>query len=123
MDAVHVLTQQRVMLKRVDTEQSELVITLNVASNRHEHPLNRSIPFLDVILLPDSDQECIMVTPLLARIDGLPRMETYGELLVFIKSILEVCLCWVLYDPIHVILGFSVPARETDRTPVSRVVM
>lgn len=78
------------MLKRVDTEQSELVITLSMASNRRVHPMNRSIPVLDVILNPDSDAESIIVTPLLVRIDGFPRMEMYGELLVCIKSYLEV---------------------------------
>jgi len=78
-----------VMLKHAETETSELPI-LSVLSSEPlaSHPENRTVPLLDVILSPDSDEAVYLVFPQL-RPFAHPPFQTPAEILHCFRRFLQ----------------------------------
>ena len=92
MDAIRLHDGKRVMLKKVLPEEGphELQIgrffsSREVATNLRNH----CVPLLDVIKLPNSGQQ-LMVMPFLRPFDN-PHFQTFGEFVAFFNQVCEVC--------------------------------
>ena len=92
MDATRLHDGKRVMLKKVLPEEGphELQIgrffsSREVATNSRNH----CVPLLDVIKLPNSGQQ-LMVMPFLRPFDN-PHFQTFGEFVAFFNQVCEVC--------------------------------
>lgn len=53
-------------------------------------PRNHCVPFLDVVRVPETQNETLIITPFLRPWDN-PRLNTYGEAVTFLSQIFEVC--------------------------------
>ena len=91
MDAMHKDGMQ-VMLKRVDVRggQQELKIAQMLSSPKfRDDPRNHSVPLLEILELPDTLDQKLIVMPILRPFDD-PCFRTYGEFVAFFIQICEV---------------------------------
>lgn len=80
------------MIKSVRTWTEELPIAQYLTSpERMSDPRNRSVPVLDVIMVPGDDECVLMVMPMLLRFDILP-FRKLGEFAEAIHQLLQVGL-------------------------------
>ena len=82
------------MLKSIPARrvQQELeIVRLSSSPELRRHPRNHCVPLLDVIELPDTLDEKLIVMPLLRPFDR-SRFQTYGEFVAFFAQISEVSL-------------------------------
>ncbi len=92
MDATRIHDGKRVMLKKVLPEEGphELQISRMFSSREvGTNPRNHCVPLLDVIKLPNSGQQ-LMVMPFLRPFDN-PHFQTFGEFVAFFTQVCEVC--------------------------------
>ncbi|KAG8956899.1 hypothetical protein FRC03_010720 [Tulasnella sp. 419] len=89
LDANRLKDDTTVMLKYVNGDSPEISIRKYLSTPElRSHPLNHSIPLLDILVDPLDELNVIMVFPLLRPIDS-PRFATVGECLEFMKQVLE----------------------------------
>ncbi|KAF4613485.1 hypothetical protein D9613_008013 [Agrocybe pediades] len=88
LDAVRLSDNQKVVLKLVETNTQELPISLYLSSPDRRDPRNRSVPVLDVILIPGNDEQVLMVMPCLLAMYKIP-FRRVGELCEAAVQILE----------------------------------
>ena len=91
MDATRLHDGKRVMLKKVLPEEGPYELQISrffssgeVATNSRNH----CVPLLDVIKLPNSGQQ-LMVMPFLRPFNN-PRFQTFGEVVAFFNQVSEV---------------------------------
>ncbi|KAL4247867.1 hypothetical protein ABKN59_007473 [Abortiporus biennis] len=94
MDATRLSDGELVLLKLVNlSENPDEVKTTEYFSAEplKSHPRNHCVPLLDILAIPgrtSSDYSVILVFPFLRRFQD-PRMKTVGEVMEFIRQILE----------------------------------
>ncbi|KZS89789.1 hypothetical protein SISNIDRAFT_416561, partial [Sistotremastrum niveocremeum HHB9708] len=132
MDAVRLSDDLHVGLKLLPTHRKELpILTYLSSAPQSADPRNHAVPLLDVHPLPDTDEEVLVVMPLLVYFDR-PPFETIGEILLCIYTYLEglvflhehniahldICAANALQDPGTELFpkGFH-PARPTYYVP------
>ena len=75
MDAVRTQDGARVVMKEVATwklkEEMPIALYLSSDATRGD-PRNCTVPILDVLLLPDTDESTLSVMPMLLSFDDLP---------------------------------------------------
>lgn len=109
LDAVRVRDGQRVVFKKVKTNTDEIRIAMYLSSKENmQDPRNHTVPILDVIMLPGTDDEALLVMPLLLKFHLLP-FRFLGEFCEFALQILEVRNVMLSY--IYVIL----PSTSNER--------
>ncbi|EPQ57121.1 hypothetical protein GLOTRDRAFT_115170 [Gloeophyllum trabeum ATCC 11539] len=91
MDATRLSDGALVALKRV--HKSEHPHEVEIATYLVSEPLasdtrNRTVPIYEILQLPNDEDEVLLVMPLLRRYDS-PRFDTVGEVIAFLKQILE----------------------------------
>jgi hypothetical protein len=92
MPATFLGNKSQVVMKVLATHRAELHLTRLLSSEPYaNNPENRCPPVLDVILMPDTDEQAIMVLPQLHRIAD-PPFETGGEIMHCIRRCLQVRL-------------------------------
>lgn len=91
MDATRMSTGEMVALKRVspskhphEREIGEYFSTCTVA----EDPRNHCVPIYDVLQIPDTPDEILLVMPFLRPFDG-PPFRTVGEVVDFLTQVLR----------------------------------
>ncbi|TFK47138.1 hypothetical protein OE88DRAFT_1714631 [Heliocybe sulcata] len=91
MDATRISDGTLVALKRVheadhphEVEISEFLLSDTLASDPHNH----TVPIYEVLRVPDAEGTVLIVMPLLREYD-FPRFDTVGEVIAFIRQILE----------------------------------
>ena len=92
MDAVRIADDEMVVFKRISlrTHPYELEISKMFSSEPlKSHPRNHCVPILEVLPLPNTSDEFLLVEPLLRDLDD-PWFETIGELMEFLRQIFEV---------------------------------
>jgi hypothetical protein len=92
MDAIRMLDNHPVMLKKVLTEEGpyELMISQLFSSRELARaPHNHCVPLLGVIELQHPEPQKLLVTPFL-RPFNQPQMQTFGEFVAFFSQICEV---------------------------------
>lgn len=73
IDAISIRDGKKVVLKRVKTWKNEITVGQFLTSQAMlSDPRNRSVPILDVILLPHDDLEALIVMPLLFGFSLIP---------------------------------------------------
>ena len=71
------------------------------------HPKNHCVPIYDVLDVPDTDNEVIIVMPLLREYDD-PRIKSVGEAVEFFRQVFEVRLLqWHCIYISHTIVRMS----------------
>ena len=92
LDAIRTSDKQMVALKRVLTSKFpyEVDISQYLSSNElRTDPRNHCVPIWDVLSVPDSDDDVIIVMPLL-RACSDPPWQTLGEVMSFFLQLFEV---------------------------------
>jgi hypothetical protein len=87
MDAVRISDSTKVVLKRVQTFREELAIGQHLSS--FSDPKNSCVPILDAMSLPGTDDEAIIVMPLLYDFEYLP-FRRLGEVTEAFHQFLQV---------------------------------
>jgi hypothetical protein len=73
IDAIRIRDGRKVVLKRVKTWKNEITVGRFLTSKEMlSDPRNRSVPILDVILLPHDDLEAFIVMPMLFSFSLIP---------------------------------------------------
>ena len=76
--------------RTISTE--EKIATLFSSDEHKSNPRNHCVPILQVLHIPDIDDETLLVMPWMREPDD-PEFRTIGEGLQFVKEIFEVNLC------------------------------
>ncbi|KAG6894989.1 hypothetical protein C0993_010348 [Termitomyces sp. T159_Od127] len=89
LDATRVSDGYKVRMKRVDPAGSELYLVQYLSSPRWTGDTrNHTVPILDVIYLPDTPTEALLVMPLLLQFHGVP-FGRFGEVVDAMKQFLQ----------------------------------
>ncbi len=90
MDALRVSDSLLVALKRVKASSNEAQVSRMFSSEAHtRNPLNQCIPLLQVLQVPGSDDEAVLVMKWMRPVKS-PRFRTLGEVLQFLRETLQV---------------------------------
>ncbi len=92
LDATRISDNSIVMLKHIDRKvhPHEVKIGLYFSSEPlASHPRNHCIPIYDVLDIPNTQDEVILVMPLLREYDD-PRIKSIGEAVEFFRQVFEV---------------------------------
>jgi hypothetical protein len=89
VDATRIHDNYKVAIKLVKTSSDEIPIAQYLAEPRLSDPRNRSVPILDIILLPETDLEALIVMPMLIRFHLIP-FRRVGEFVEAIHQYLQV---------------------------------
>ena len=90
MDATRISDGKLVSLKRVKSSSQEIVIASLLSSEGlRKDPRNHCVPILDIIPIPNSDDEVIVVM-LFLREATQPIFERVGEVVDYLHQLLEV---------------------------------
>jgi serine/threonine protein kinase len=91
LDATRVKDNVAVVIKRVQADDDESLITRMLSSpERRKDPHNHAVPVLDYFVDDDNPSQAFLVMPLLRPFDS-PPFDTVNEALDFVRQILEVC--------------------------------
>ncbi|KAG6876821.1 hypothetical protein C0993_000201 [Termitomyces sp. T159_Od127] len=106
LDATRVSDGCKVMMKRVDPAGSELYLAQYLSSPHWTGDTrNHTVPILDVICLPDTPTEALLVMPLLLRFNKVP-FNRFGEVVDAMQQFLQARTNYFLYCT-QVVLGTS----------------
>ncbi|KIJ27339.1 hypothetical protein M422DRAFT_236142 [Sphaerobolus stellatus SS14] len=136
IDAVRIADNSKVVLKRVETSRQEIPIARYLSSDSlRSDARNRTVPVLDVIPLPDTDENALLVMPLLRHFENPPFsylcevLEALGQLLQGLEfmhehNIAHCDACWfnIVMDSSNLIPeGFHYVStqKHDDLTPIS----
>lgn len=90
LDAVRIKDDKTVVLKKIRTWTDELPVALYLSSDEmRSDPRNRTMPLLDILLLPDDDECALIVMPLLREFDT-PPFARRGEIIEALRQFLQV---------------------------------
>ena len=92
LDATRMVDDEIVMLKHIDrnVHPHEVEIGLYFSSEPlASHPKNHCIPIYEVLEIPNTHSEVILVMPFLREFDE-PRMKSIGEAVEFFRQVFEV---------------------------------
>ncbi|KAG6871426.1 hypothetical protein C0995_004777 [Termitomyces sp. Mi166 len=89
LDAVRISDGVKVVLKRFDTRSEELRVVQYLSSPRlAKDPRNHTVPILDVIPLPNSHSEALLVMPQLLHFAEIPFVR-FGEVVEAVQQFLQ----------------------------------
>ncbi|KAF8829564.1 hypothetical protein HHX47_DHR3000920 [Lentinula edodes] len=89
MDAIRSSDSLMVAIKRVKTSSSEVQVGTLFSNDEHaSNPSNHCIRILEVLSVPETADEVLLVMPWLREVDS-PSFRTIGEILQFTKEMIE----------------------------------
>ena len=92
LDATRMVDDEIVMLKRIDRNVHPYEVDIGLYFSSEplaSHPKNHCIPIYEVLEIPNTHNEVILVMPCLREFDE-PRMKSIGEAVEFFRQVFEV---------------------------------